>query len=71
VDGLAYPCTCLRLIAAYRWAGPTCKVPPGLVVVVVGGTGRGKGSFPGRCYLMEGLSSLIHIYGILHIANGF
>jgi hypothetical protein len=50
---------------------PTCKAPPGLVMVVVGGACQGKGSFPGCRYLMEGLSSLIPIYGILHIVNGF
>jgi hypothetical protein len=45
--------------------------PPSLFVVVVGSAGRGKGRFPGRCYLMEDLSSLINAYGILRIVNGF
>jgi hypothetical protein len=47
--------------------GTTYKAPPVLVMVVVNGTGQGKGSFPGCHYLVEGLSSLISIYGILHI----
>jgi hypothetical protein len=51
--------------------GPTYKASLGLVVVVVGGACQGKGSFRGRRYLMEALSSLIPIYGILHIVNGF
>jgi hypothetical protein len=40
-------------------------------MVVVGGAGRGKGSFMGCHYLMEGLPSLIPVYGILHIVIGF
>jgi hypothetical protein len=43
----------------------------GLVVVMVGSVRRVKGSFPGRCYLMEGLSSLVPSYEILHIINDF
>jgi hypothetical protein len=46
-------------------------VLPDLIVVVVGGASKGKGSFPGHRYLMEGLSSLIPFYGILHIVNCF
>jgi hypothetical protein len=40
-------------------------------MVVVGDACRGKESFLGRHYLMEGLSSLIPVYEILHIVNGF
>jgi hypothetical protein len=40
-------------------------------MLVVGGASRGKESFPGRCYLIEDLSSLILAYEILHIVNGF
>jgi hypothetical protein len=42
-----------------------------LPIVVFGGACRGKGSFPGHRYLIEGLSSLIPVHGILHIVNGF
>jgi hypothetical protein len=52
-------------------ARPTCKVPPSLVMVVVGGAGRGKGSFSWCYYLMERLSSLIPVYEILHIVSDF
>jgi hypothetical protein len=50
---------------------PTCKGPFGFVTVIVGCVCRGKGSFPGCCYLMEDLSSLLPVYGILHIVKGF
>jgi hypothetical protein len=43
----------------------------GLVAVMVSGIYWGKGSFLGRRYLMEGLSSLVPAYGILHIVSGF
>jgi hypothetical protein len=36
---------------------PTCKMPSDLVVVLVGGVYRGKGSFLGHHYMMEDLSS--------------
>jgi hypothetical protein len=39
--------------------------------MIVGGVCRRKGSFPGCRYLMEDLSSLVPVYGILHIVNGF
>jgi hypothetical protein len=51
-------------------AGPTCKMSSSLVMVMVGDVCQGKGSFPGRPYLVEELSSSV-AYGILHIANGF
>jgi hypothetical protein len=39
--------------------------------MIVGSACQGKGSFPVRRYLMEGLSSLIPVYRILHILNYF
>jgi hypothetical protein len=72
VDRLVYPThqptthSCLPM-----GVGPTYKAPRGLIMVVVGGAGRGKGSFLGYRYLMEGLSSLIPVYVILYIVNGF
>jgi hypothetical protein len=46
-------------------------MPFDLVVVMVGGVCRGKGSFPRRRYLMEDLSSSVPAHGILDIVNGF
>jgi hypothetical protein len=39
-------------------------------VVFIGGS-QGKGMFPGCHYLMEDLSPLVLVYGILLIVNGF
>jgi hypothetical protein len=39
--------------------------------MIVGDACQGKGIFSEHRYLMEGLSSLIHVYGILHIVNDF
>jgi hypothetical protein len=72
VDGLPYP---LHWPTAHnrllRGTRPTCKTSFSLVVVMVDGVYRGKGSFPGRHYLMEDLSSLVPTYGMLHIVNDF
>jgi ABC-type thiamin/hydroxymethylpyrimidine transport system permease subunit len=46
-------------------------MPSGLVALMIGGICRGKGSFLGCHYLMEGLISLVPAYEILHIVNGF
>jgi hypothetical protein len=51
--------------------GPTYKALSYLVDVIVGGTSRGKGSFPGHSYPVESLSYSIPIYGILHMVHGF
>jgi hypothetical protein len=51
--------------------GPTCKMLLNLIVVLVSDVCRQKGSFPGRRYMMEELSSSVTTYGILHIVNGF
>jgi hypothetical protein len=51
--------------------GPTYKTSFGLIVVMVNGIHRGKGCFPGSCYLTEGLSSWVPAYGIFGIINGF
>jgi hypothetical protein len=39
--------------------------PSGLVVVMVGDVCRGKGSFPGRCYWLEVLSTSVPAHGIV------
>jgi hypothetical protein len=42
-----------------------------LVVVMVGDVCWEKGSFLGSHYLVEDLSYVVSVYGILHIVNGF
>jgi hypothetical protein len=61
VDVLAYPCTGLWSIAASRGAGPTYKVPSCLVVIDRRRHLSMRGSFPGRSYLLESLSSSIPV----------
>jgi hypothetical protein len=86
LGGDIFPCGMMRWTAAdyhrnkTRWhltgrpcplGRPTCNASSGLIMVVVGSACWGKGSFLRHRYLMEGLSSLIPICGILHTVNGF
>jgi hypothetical protein len=71
-DGLAYPPALdYGSHPPTEGTGPTYKTSSGLVVVMVGVVHQGEGSVPRHCYLMEGLSSFVPTYGILHILNGF
>jgi hypothetical protein len=50
--------------------GLACEAPSGLVVVLVSDVCRGKGSFPGHCYWLEVLSTLVPAHGISHSKMG-
>jgi hypothetical protein len=76
--GTIDPESCIRWVLGFsiktgydRGAGPTYKASPSLIVVVVDDAWWGKGSFPEHRCLMEGLSYLIPVYGILQIVNSF
>jgi hypothetical protein len=46
------------------------EAPSGLVAMTVGDVCRGKGNFPGCCYWLEVLSSLVPTRGISHSKMG-
>jgi hypothetical protein len=64
VDGLASP-----LHRPMEHSGQL-EASSGLVMVMVCDVCQGKGSFPGRCYPLEVLSSLVPVHRILHSKMG-
>jgi hypothetical protein len=68
VDGLASPYTGLWRVAAYKGTGLACEAR--LVAVVVSDICRRKGSFSGRCYWLEVLSSSVPAHGISYSKMG-